>query len=294
MKFEASAIASYPAFARIAVFLLLLVLFWLPFAGPIYWFWFERAPNTVSILTLVILYGEFIFLLRIWGQRVHQQLRPLRSYGLVWNPQNGLDVLRGLTIGTTGVLVLFVLEASLGWVVRQPMPSNLYKIVLEGLLSALAVGFAEELLFRGWLLDELERDYPPQVSLGIDSVLYAIAHFIKPIAEILRTWPQFLGLVLLGLALVWAKRSSRSASALANGRGRLGLPMGLHSGLVWGYYIINVGQLFNSSHQVPEWITGIDRNPLAGVMGVALLSIIALGLRRACRLAASRNDNLIR
>jgi len=30
------------------------------------------------------------------------------------------------------------------------------------------------------------------------------------------------------------------------------LPIGLHSGLVWGYYIINVGQLVEYSGQVPD------------------------------------------
>jgi membrane protease YdiL (CAAX protease family) len=144
-------------------------------------------------------------------------------------------------------------------------------VILEGLASALGIGFAEELLFRGWLLDELQRDYHPRVALWADSTLYALLHYIKPLQEILRTWPGFPGLLLLGLTLVWAKRSRR---------GRLGLPIGLHAGLVWGYYIINVGQLVQYSGQVPEWITGVDRNPLAGVMGLLFLGVLAFWMRR--------------
>jgi hypothetical protein len=49
--------------------------------------------------------------------------------------------------------------------------------------------------------------------------------------------------------------------------------------LVWGYYIINVGNLITYTKKVPEWITGIDRNPLAGVTGILLLSAIALSVR---------------
>ncbi|WP_338010940.1 hypothetical protein [Planktothrix prolifica] len=47
-------------------------------------------------------------------------------------------------------------------------------------------------------------------------------------------------------------------------------------GLVWGYYIINVGQLINYSDTVSEAITGIDKNPLAGVMGLFCLSAIGI------------------
>ncbi|MEQ8960279.1 MAG: CPBP family intramembrane glutamate endopeptidase, partial [Coleofasciculus sp. C2-GNP5-27] len=83
------------------------------------------------------------------------------------------------------------------------------------------------------------------------------------------TLPGFPGLVLLGLTLVWAKR----------GQGRLGLPIGLHAGLVWGYYLINVGQLVQYSGQVSPWITGVDGNPIAGVMGLAFLMVLALGIR---------------
>jgi threonine/homoserine efflux transporter RhtA len=91
--------------------------------------------------------------------------------------------------------------------------------------------------------------------------------------------PQFAGLVLLGLALVWAKQSRH---------GRLGLAIGLHAGLVWGNYIINAGQLVQYSGQVPAWVTGIDKNPLAGMMGLLFLSGIALRMRQAAKAQEAR------
>jgi hypothetical protein len=57
--------------------------------------------------------------------------------------------------------------------------------------------------------------------------------------------------------------------------------MGLHGGLVWGYYILNVGELVKYSDIVPTWITGIDHNPLAGIMGIFFLSILVLWNKRA-------------
>ena len=76
----------------------------------------------------------------------------------------------------------------------------------------------------------------------------------------------------LGMALVWARRSP---TGLPGKRlSRLGYPIGLHAGLIWGYYIVNVGGLSEYTGQAPEWVTGIDRNPLAGLLGVILLGLI--------------------
>ena len=218
-----------------------------------------------------LLYGEFVLLLRFWGKQVYRQPQILKSYGLERTRRNGRDVLKGLSIGLFLTLSLFALEGFLGWLVWQRPALFLPKLISEGLLVALGLGLVEELVFRGWLLDELQRDYPPSTALWASSSLYALLHFIKPLAEIWRTLPGFPGLLLLGLTLVWAKRS-RS--------GRIGLPIGLHAGLVWGYYIINVGQLAQFSGHVPEWITGVDRNPLAGVVGLMFLGAIAFIVKR--------------
>lgn len=245
----------------------------MPLAAPIYWL--GRDPNSVSILTIILLYGEFIFLLRLWGKYVYRQPQMLRHYGLERTRRNGLDLVRGLGIGIITLLSLFWLEGWLGWLAWQRPVVFLPQVILEGLVVALGFGLAEELLFRGWLLDELQRDYRPRTALWADSFVYALLHFIKPLEEILRTWFGFPGLLLLGLTLVWAKRSRR---------GRLGLPIGLHAGLVWGYYIINVGQLVEYSGQVPDWITGVDRNPLAGVVGLFFLGVLAFWMRRRSHL----------
>ena len=52
----------------------------------------------------------------------------------------------------------------------------------------------------------------------------------------------------------------------------LGISIGIRAGLVWGYYIVNVGQLIEYTNQVPVWVKGINGNPIAGVMGLVFLS----------------------
>ncbi|MBW4472018.1 MAG: CPBP family intramembrane metalloprotease [Stenomitos rutilans HA7619-LM2] len=282
MKLAFSKLAQSPAPVRIAAFLLALLLLWLPIALPIYWL--VKDSNMVSILTIVILYSEFILLIRVWGRQVYHQPNLLWRYGLERSRRIGLELLSGLTIGCVSVLALFVTQSAFGWITWRSPSNALLQVAIEGLLVALGIGFAEELFFRGWLLDELQRDYAPQVSLWVNASIFALVHGFKP---------QFPALALLAVTLIWAKRSRTDSGdvprlsrhewrdqTLGLLRGRLGLPMGLHAGLVWGYYILNVGQLLRYSPQAPEWLSGVDHNPLAGAIGVLFMSALAIGMWR--------------
>ena len=71
----------------------------------------------------------------------------------------------------------------------------------------------------------------------------------------------------MGLILVWAKGRTQN---------RLGLSIGLHSGLVWSYYILNVGKQIEYTGQAPTWVTGIDGNPMAGILGLIFLGLLAI------------------
>lgn len=263
-------IARYPAPTRIVIFLALLLLIWLPVATPIYLL-FKYDSNLVTILTMGLLFGLFLLFLPIWGKKVYQQPQLFKQYGLAGTRQNGLNLIQGLCIGLLFTFSLFALEGLLGWVKFQTPQATLPRIILEGFLSGIGIGCAEELVFRGWILAELQQDYPPKTALWIDAIIFAVSHFLKPISEVIRAFPTLPALFVLGLTLVWSKRSDG---------GLLGLPIGIHAGLIWGYYILNIGKLIESSHQVSPWITGIDGNPIAGVMGILFLSILAVWMRK--------------
>jgi uncharacterized protein len=280
VKFNWIRFRDYPAPGRLAIFVAMLLGVWIPIAVPIYAL--VPDPNWVSILSMAVLYGEFILLVRFWGSRVYGESQILKRYGLEFSRNNGQDLITGLGLGLLSLLGLLIVEGLLGWLGWQlPDPAGLPKIILEGLAIALGVGFAEELLFRGWLLDELQRDYRPAVAIATNATIFALLHFIKPVEAMIRNLPAFPGLLLLGLTLVAAKKA---------GQGRLGLPIGFHGGLVCGYYIINTGQLVNYSGAVPEWVTGIDQNPIAGISGLLLLSAIAFGLYHIAQFKRQREN----
>lgn len=238
-------------------------------------------PDVATAIALILLYGLFVFLVRRWGRRVHRWPRPLRHLGLVGGWRQFLNrLLRAGLLGLGGVVLLFGLQLLLGWAVPQwpALGWPLLRLLAEASLVGLAYGLLEELLFRGWLLAELEAGGSRRTALVANALIFALAHFIKPWAEILRTFPQFLGLLILGLALVWARRAAPVS---------LALPIGLHGGLVGGYYLFNVGDWVTHTGLAPDWVTGIDRNPLAGLLGVGLLSAIALYFARQAQANAS-------
>nr|WP_238568997.1 CPBP family intramembrane glutamic endopeptidase [Xenococcus sp. PCC 7305] len=246
-----------------------MLIIWLPLAIPLNSI-LTGDRNLATIIIMSLLLVDFIALQKLWGKYVYQQPKIFTSYGLVANRLNFIELFSGLAIGVGVCWSLFFIEAILGWVTINPIELSLVRIIIEGFISALGIGVAEELVFRGWLLKELEQDFSKNKSLWLNSLIFALAHFIKPLGEIIRTFVTFPAYIILSSALVWAKWSKRD---------RLGIAIGLHSGLVWGYYILNVGNLLTYTEQVPDWVTGIDGNPIAGILGLIFLTGLAILMR---------------
>lgn len=254
---------------RIGLFLLFLALIWLPIAIPLS-ILLKKEPNLSTIATMGLLLIKFLLLQKFWGFYLYRQPLIFQQYGLKKDWLSAIVLVKGLAIGLSLCSGLFMIQTILGWSMISNSEEFLFRIAIEGLLSGLGIAFAEELFFRGWILYELERDYSKSNALWCSSILFAMAHFLKPIPEIIRTSIAFPALLILGCSLVWAKRAYGD---------RLGIAIGLHAGLVWGYYIFNVGNLVTYTNRVPKWLTGIDRNPLAGALGLSLMTILALIMR---------------
>lgn len=286
MKF-ADRLNSFSAPIRIPAFLLTLLLLWLPIAAPMY----LAFGEAVAVLLTVLLYVGFVTLIGLWGSKISGYKQPYRHYGLELSRRSFHEFLQGWGLGCVTLLLFYGLQLSLGWLSSQAidlplgngtLPQRLLPAIgvhfvdwqgaiAPGLLTSFGVGLAEEILFRGWLLSELDRDYEPRQALISASLVFAVLHFIKPLAVILATWSQFAGLVTMAIVLVLARRRCGN---------RLGMAIGLHGGLIWGYYIVNTTHWFKPTGAVPEWVTGISGNPIAGVVGIAFLWAIAYALKK--------------
>jgi len=92
--------------------------------------------------------------------------------------------------------------------------------------------------------------------------LYMLYCTLLPPAEILRTLP-ISSVIAAGITCLFGRSAPQS---------RLGLPIGLHSGLAWDYYIINVGSWWNI---LVKFLTGLLALIACWRHGLLFLGLIA-------------------
>lgn len=233
---------------------------WLPIAIPLFFArgWHSGTLETAQKLPLLAsLYLVAPIVLWIASKITN---RNFLDYGLVWNFAMLRSLSVGLAIGVLSLTILFAIQTILGWVNWQKIsPQQIISIVLPTLVLALWVSATEELIFRGFVLTQLQQDYTLGIAAVISSVIFAVLHLVWEQRE---TVPQLPGLWLMGMVLVLAR--------LVDG-GSLGLAWGLHSGWVWAIASIDTTQVLTYTGKVPIWVTGKYSKPLAGILGILLL-----------------------
>ncbi|KEF42364.1 MAG: abortive phage infection protein [Cyanobium sp. CACIAM 14] len=214
----------------------------------------DRLDLFGTAMALLLLVGSLpLRIRRAWGEtRPWQRLGVVAAPGVV-----GLAFLRGLLkavllLALVGGVLLLCGQAA--WQPRLGVPQ-----LLNGLALLLGVGFAEELLFRGWLWGELEKHLGTERALWGQALVFSLAHTrfnLGPAAAV----GLLGGLTLLGLALALQRR--------ADG-GLLWGAVGLHGGLVGGWFLLQSG-LLSLSAQTSPWLAGpggSHPNPIGGVLG---------------------------
>ena len=142
------------------------------------------------------------------------------------------------------------------------------EIFLNALLLIVGVGFAEELIFRGWLLEELKKQFGLKKAIIVQALIFSIVHigFNLPFWEMISI---LTGLFLLGILLSLVRLKDKNS---------LWGSIGLHGGLVGLWFLVNNG-LLDISTKSPEWLVGpgnINTNPLGGIFGISLIIIFCL------------------
>ena len=136
-------------------------------------------------------------------------------------------------------------------------------LVLPILLIAFWISSTEELIFRGFLQKQLQQEYSVWVATLIASTIFALSHLLW---ELRHTFPQLPGLGLMGMVLTLA--------CVSNG-GSLGVAIGLHAGWIWGMSSLDTLGGVKATEKVPEWVTGLGGQPLAGVSAIVMLLMVA-------------------
>ncbi|MFB2968606.1 lysostaphin resistance A-like protein [Aerosakkonema sp. BLCC-F183] len=255
-----------PALLRAIAFLLVWAICWLPIAIPmaIALKWHPSKPLEAKQKLPLLASLYLIAPLLLWGIAGVEGVS-FSNYGLTLNPRILFSMGLGLGGGAIGIAILFAIQSALGWVDWQiEKDAKLLQILLTTLLIGLWVSGTEELIFRGFLLNELQQDYSIWIAAIISSSIFALLHLVWESRE---TLPQLPGLWLMGMVLVLARLVDN---------GSLGLAWGLHAGWIWGIATIDTAKLVKYTDKISPWITGLSEKPLAGVMGI--LCLLATGL----------------
>ena len=171
--------------------------------------------------------------------------------------------LRGflLSLILISLIVIPLIRTEWGYWIGDISPD----IFANAIILIIGVGFAEELIFRGWLLEELKKQFGLKKAILSQSLIFSIVHigFDLPFWEMLSI---LTGLFLLGILL--------SLIRLKNENSLWGC-IGLHGGLVGLWFIANNG-LLDISKDSPKWLVGpgtINTNPLGGIVGISSIII---------------------
>lgn len=201
----------------------------------------------------------------------------------VWHVLRGFGVVVGLFCLITGIL-LFV-----GFCEWTQLGKSAVPAIVGILFFAIGFGMVQEILFRGVVLGVFLRAMKPPMAMGLSALLFALVHFLKPVAglnvadpdaskvgfemlgllisefsEVKMLLGTFAPLLVLGGVLAFARW--RTAS--------LWLPIGLHVGWIFitglaHRFTVSTGHLDAPS----EFLFG--RNLQQGV--IALLGLIIAG-----------------
>jgi membrane protease YdiL (CAAX protease family) len=193
----------------------------------------------------------------------------------------------GLAIGFAG-LAVGVLVCCLGGAMIPELRFDPMKTVWKaaaGLGAAVALGFGEELLFRGILLRRLMLDLGARWGVVVTTAIYAIVHALRPgSSKAVHLWAgvertvgifaplaepaaliSVVGLAGLGALLAFARLRS----------GSLWLPIGIHAAWV---AVFRVGRLFFRIRQKPAWIIGPGWPPVVGGVAGWIALVVTLAL----------------
>ncbi len=154
-------------------------------------------------------------------------------------------------------------------------------MIINGICLGVGVGVTEELIFRGWLWNELNYIFGFRRGTLFQAVIFSFAHlipFLKADLNFLELVLLLFGLFLLGLVLA-LRRILDHGSLIGC--------IGLHGGLVGVWFIVN-SSLLDISINIPSLLIGpggLTPNPVGSLIGICGLGLILVNYWKALAMA---------
>ena len=242
------------------------IILWVPIAIPLsykinYQFW--QIPTLEQKLFLI---GSLYPLaLIIIGAIIRWENGSWSDIGWQWQLKELIFLSWGIVLSLSSLILIFAVESACGFINWQRQNSSkLLSLIFPVLFLGLGISFVEELIFRGFLINELKADFSYPIAAIASSVIFALLHIVW---EQKKTIPQLPGLWLMGMVLVLATTITE---------GNIGLAWGLHTGWIVGLTCIDGAELISYKTDNQSWLTGVNREPLAGLFGILCLLLTAI------------------
>ena len=235
---------------------------------------FNRNISQINlrIIGTIITFILFLIILPGWGFNRWKTNNLWISIGLDF--RNKIRVFKEFFDGFIfSLILLFLLVLFLflcGWV--DEVNYIKFSDILNAILLIVGIVFAEEIIFRGWLMEEMVILFGLRKGTVAQAAIFSLAHYRSDIG-LFSLIPFFIGLFLFGLVLTLRRTIDK---------GSLFGCVGLHGGLVSIWYLFDSGML-NFSPDVPYFLLGPSKNmvnPIGGIFGIAILLITILFQRR--------------
>jgi len=179
---------------------------------------------------------------------VHKlERKSLRSYGLLNITAGKKQLFLGLFFGiiALGIMLATGLLTGTCNIEIHPDSFRVWLTVIGFAPAAILVSVLEELVFRGFLLQQLSK-ISGSFGFMMSSSLYAVVH-LKQRSLTSESWMELTGLFLLGALLAWSYFLT----------GKLWLGIGLHASLAYGARVNKLLIAFSDSSQ--SWLVGTSR-----------------------------------
>jgi membrane protease YdiL (CAAX protease family) len=206
------------------------------------------------------------FLLATWIARRVLDRRTFRSLGFNLNRHTLLDLSFGFVLPGLLFGVIFGFESAMGWIQFEGWAweanstGHVAYALFATLGSFITMGISEEILSRGYHLQNMAEAMNPRWAVFLSSAIFAFLHLANPYANA----SSFVGILAAGYFLAFAWQRTRN----------LWLPNGLHvgwnffEGAIFGYPVSGLTgfSLMRLTVSGPEIITGGAFGPEAGLV----------------------------
>jgi uncharacterized protein len=247
----------------------LIMFFVIAFVGSLLFF-LSQASSILAFLGDQFFIGVIAYTLSVYIARRWFDRRSFVSLGIQSTSNAVRDVLVGVIIAGITMGLIFLVELSLGWLDFQGF-ATLDAPTLMGLgywaFAFILVGWGEELLSRGYMLQNLDEGVGLNWAVFISSAIFGLLHAFNPDASI----AAILGIIGAGYFLAYGYIRTR----------QLWLSIGLHigwnffEGPIFSFPVSGIETIKLLNHQVtgPDLITGGAFGPEAGLIVLPAMAI---------------------